>query len=215
MENMKPGAGFAGEAMHLKFFADSYEYVKKAVIHAIAPGEEWVVHPMLFRSIDGGPRGGGLDIAEYAAFLGLPGGAVLHGNARLKRDLVRDLGQHRNKHAFLDPDTGIKQKENHGGHIRPDRVQEVARQRSGKITLVFDHSFEDGDCARRKVCKKRNLVCRDPASNEGLYGGAVIAKEHRTVCFIWLSTERGEARAVAGRLRERLHIPDQRIIAPQ
>ena len=66
--------------MHLKFFADSYEYVKKAVIHAIAhPNEcnEWVVHPMLFRSLDGGPRGGELDIAEYAAFLGLPEAAVL------------------------------------------------------------------------------------------------------------------------------------------
>ena len=212
--------------MHLKFFADSYEYVKKAVIHAIAPGEEWIVHPMLFqvnvvRRPRGegprreGPRGGGLDIAEYAAFLKLPEATVLPGNTRMRRDLVGDLGQHCNKHAFLDPDTGIKQEENHGGHIRPDRVQDVARQRPGRITLVFDHSFMDGGCARRKVREKRNLVCRDPASNEGLYGGAVIAKEHRTVCFIWLSTDQGEAAAVADRLRVNLHIPERRIIAPQ
>ena len=55
--------------MHLKYFADSYEYVKRALITAIAEPQEWVVHPMLFRSIDGGRPGGGLDIAEYAAFL--------------------------------------------------------------------------------------------------------------------------------------------------
>ena len=40
--------------MHLKYFADSYEYVKRALINAIAEPQEWVVHPMLFRSIDGG-----------------------------------------------------------------------------------------------------------------------------------------------------------------
>ena len=50
-----------------------------------------------------------------------------------------------------------------------------------------------------------------------LHGGAVIAKEHRTVCLIWLSTEEGKALAVevAERLRDRLHIPDRRIIAPR
>ena len=48
-----PGA--TGEkAMHLRYFADSYGYVEKAVIHAIAEPQEWVVHPMLFRAIDGG-----------------------------------------------------------------------------------------------------------------------------------------------------------------
>ena len=200
--------------MHLKFFADSYEYVKKAVIHAIAPAEEWVVHPMLFQVNVGsgpkvaGPRGGGLVIAEYAAFLGLPEEAVLPGNARTKPNLVRDLGEHPNRHAFLDPDTGIKEKERNGGYIKPDRIREVVRQRPGRVTLVFDHSFPDGCDAQQKVTKKRDLVC-----GGNLHGGAVIAKEHRTVCLIWLSTDEGEARAVANRLRDRLHIPGQRIIA--
>ena len=59
------------------------------------------------------------------------------------------------------------------------------------------------------------MVCRDPASTEGLYGGAVIAKEHRTVCLIWLSTDKDEARAVEERLRATLNIPRQRIITTQ
>ena len=92
-------------AMHLKFFADSYEHVKKAVIHAIAEPKEWLVHLMLFRSIGGGPRGGGLIIAEYAAFLGLPEAAVLPRNDREKQHLVSDLGKRPSQHAFLDPDT--------------------------------------------------------------------------------------------------------------
>ena len=115
--------------MHLKFFADSYEYVKKAVIHAIAPGEEWVVHPMLFQVNVGrgqrgeGPRGGRLNIARYAVFLGLPPEAVLPGNVRMRRDLVRDLNQSPDRHAFLDPDTGIRQPERNGGHIRLSRCR--------------------------------------------------------------------------------------------
>ena len=203
--------------MHLKFFADSYEYVKKAVIHAIADPNEWVVHPMLFQVNVGrgprveGPRGGGLDIAEYAAFLGLPEAAVLPENARIKQHLVRDLGEHPSQHAFIDPDTGIRQREKNGGYIRPGRVQEVARQRRGRITLVFDHAFEDGDDARNKVERKRDLVC----APEDMHGGAVIAKENRTVCLIWLSTDEGEAAAVMDRLRNHLHIPDQRIIVPR
>ena len=199
--------------MHLKFFADSYEYVKKAVIHAIAEPKEWLVHLMLFRSIGGGPRGGGLIIAEYAAFLGLPEAAVLPRNDREKQHLVSDLGKRPSQHAFLDPDTGIKQRERNGGYIRPDRVQQVARQCPGRITLAFDHAFRDGGDARQKVEEKRNLVC----APKDLHGGAVIAKEHRTVCLIWLSTEEGKALAVevAERLRDRLHIPDRRIIAPR
>ena len=96
--------------MHLKFFANSYEYVKKAVIHAIAPGKEWVGHPMLFQvNVDRGPRvegqrGGVLGNDEPAAFLRLPEEVVLPGKATTKQDLVRDLGEHPNRHAFLDPD---------------------------------------------------------------------------------------------------------------
>ena len=89
-------------------------------------------------------------------------------------------------------------------------MQDVARQRPGRITLVFDHAFEDGGDAQDKVEEKRDLVC----APEDLHGGAVIAKEHHTVCFIWLSADQGEALAVADRLRDHLHTPQHRIIAP-
>ena len=196
--------------MHLKYFADSYEYVKRALINAIAEPPEWVVHPMLFRSIDGGRPGGGLDIAEYAAFLGLPEGAVLPGNARTRQQLVEDVAGHRSTHLFLDPDKGIVKGNGDTETVTVGQVRDIVGQRPDRITLVFDHAFRDGGDARQKVEEKRDLVC-----GEDHHGGAVVVREHRTVCFIWLSTDEGSAAAVMDRLQDHLHIPDQRIIAPQ
>lgn len=196
--------------MHLNYFADSYEYVKRALINAIAEPQEWVVHPMLFRSIDGGWPGGGLDIAEYAAFLGLPEEAVLPGNARTRQQLVGDVAGHRRTHLFLDADKGIVEGNGDTETVTVGQVRDVVGQRPGRITLVFDHAFKDGGDARQKVEEKRDLVC-----GAEQHGGAVVAREHRTVCFIWLSTDEGSAVAVMDRLQDRLHIPDQRIIAPQ
>ena len=196
--------------MHLKYFADSYEYVKRALINAIAEPQEWVVHPMLFRSIDGGRPGGGLDIAEYAGFLGLPEEVVLPGNERTRQQLVGDVAGHPSTHLFLDPDKGIVEGNGGTDTVTVGQVRDVVGQRPDRITFVFDHAFKDGGDARKKVEEKRDLVC-----GEDLHGGAVVVREHRTVCFIWLSTDEGSAVAVMGRLQDHLHIPDQRIIAPQ
>ena len=121
-----------------------------------------------------------------------------------------DVAGHRSTHLFLDPDKGIVEGNRNTETVTVGQVREVAAQRPGRITLVFDPAFRDGGDAQDKVEEKRDLVC----APEDLQGGAVIAKEHRTVCFVWLSTDQGEALAVADRLRNRLHIPERRIIAP-
>lgn len=93
--------------MHKDYIADSYEYAKRVLLHKIAPPNKWVIHPMLFRSKRGRPPGGGLNIGKYADFLELPHKAVLPGNARIRKDLVRDVAYRPEPYLFLDPDTGL------------------------------------------------------------------------------------------------------------
>ena len=195
--------------MHRDYFTDSYDYAKRVLIHAIAEPGAWVVHPMLFRSEGGGPKGGGLCIREYASFLGLPPGVVLPGNVRTRQQLVADVAPYFDRNLFLDPDKGIVEGDRDTKCVTVDQVRTVSEQRPGRIVLVFDHAFPDGGDARAKVEGKRDLIC-----HEGLFGGAVVVREHRTVCFIWLSADPEEATAVTGRLRRNLNIPPHRLVAP-
>ena len=198
------------EMMHKKYFADPHDYAKRALLYGIAKPETWVVHPMLFKSTSGGPKGGGLCIREYATFLGLLPEAVLPGNKRTRQKLVDDVEvePYRNRNLFLDPDTGVEEGDGSTTHISVCQVSTISKRRPSRIVLVFDHAFNRGGDARQKVESKLNLF-RD----QELFRGAVIVREHPTVCFIWLSADRKEATEVKGRLRDNLHIPPNRIVA--
>ena len=76
--------------------------------------------------------------------------------------------------------------------------------------LVFDHAFNDGGEARKKVNDKLELLCED--CKPELFGAAVIVREHRCTCFIWLSTERKEAEKVTQQLRANLNVPSDRLV---
>ena len=89
-------------------------------------------------------------------------------------------------------------------------VQEIIRHVGMFKFMYANHAFRDGGDARQKVEEKRDLVC-----GEDHHGGAVVVREHRTVCFIWMSTDEGSAATVMDRLQDHLHIPEHRIIAPQ
>ena len=199
--------------MHKEFFGDAYDYAKRVILHAIAKPDEWIVHPMLFRSTGGGEKGGGLSIAKYAAFLGLPCSAVPFNNKCTRDRIAKDVACYRNRYLFLDPDTGIKQqKEGTVGtkHITMQQLREITQARKGKIVLIFDHAFDYGDEAQEKVSKKLELLCGD--CEPKMFGAAVIVRKSPCVCFIWLSTERKEVDKVTQKLRDTLPIPTSKIV---
>ncbi|MCY4560507.1 MAG: hypothetical protein OXF79_29910 [Chloroflexi bacterium] len=197
--------------MHAGKFADSYDYAKRTLIHAIADPGEWIVHPMLLRSKGGGPKGGGLCIRKYANFLGLPFCAVLPGNTRTRTKIVDDVACYHDLYLFFDPDTGIAEKGD-TEHVTILQLTQITRARTGKIVLVFDHAFPDGGDPRYKVKKKLESICKREKCKPNLFSGAVIVREHRCVCFIWLSTEKKEVERVNQKLQYNLSIPKERLV---
>ena len=85
--------------MHPDFFGDSYDLVKREIIHGLATAEKWAVHPMYF-NFDPEPDPNFID--EYAEFLGIE--LAVRDTAR--DDLV-DVSTACQQHLFLDPDTGL------------------------------------------------------------------------------------------------------------
>lgn len=140
---------------HKEFFGDSYQYVHRVLLDAILPScrsDRWIVHPMMFRE-----QGGGLDVDEYAKFLGVAPGAVLDqrrdGSELTGASLVKDVDERHGPYVFLDPDTGIDfgrlrletgviSWQGDRAHVKVDRLAKIAGQRGRKIVLVFDHAYD-------------------------------------------------------------------------
>ena len=197
--------------MHEEKFADSYDYVKRVLLHAIAKPDKWIVHPMLFRK-----KGGGLDLDDYAKFLGLTRTAVINeknmdGRRLTIQSLQQDVAGYSHPYLFLDPDTGIdaNERSKKNTHLTVSQVAKITKERKGKIVLVFDHAFDDGGIAEDKVRNKLNLFRNQIP---WLYRAAVIVREHRCVCFMWLSTEQREVQKVTRKLRDELAIPKSKLL---
>ena len=156
---------------HIEFFGDSYQYAHRVLLHAVAPPEKWIVHPMMFRSeckCKGDPcldePGGGLNLGKYAEFLGLPRDAVLGADnpeGRLAREnLVKDVKPH--PFLFLDPDTGIapSKRKHEEEFIRANLLVDIARQRGRQTVLVYDHAYQYNKLKRKKVnCVEVPFLC--------------------------------------------------------
>lgn len=201
--------------MHNDKFGDSYDYVKRVFLQTIAEPGAWFVHPMLFYY-----DGGGLDLDAYAGLLGLSPEAILSerdGNNRRRQraDLVEDAADSPHQYLFLDPDTGINRNldaRRTSEHVTVAELLEITCERPGKVVLVFDHAFRDGGDAVDKVRAKLDLFRgQDPP----LYRAAVIVREHRCVCFVWLSTAKSEVQQVTDRLRQQLKIPAWRFVTAE
>ncbi len=131
---------------HAEFFGDAFQYAHRGLLHAIALPDEWIVHPMLFRTVGGGQPGGRLNLTHYAQFLGLPSDAVLpkvrDGRRLTRQTMVADVEPYAGYYLFLDPDTGIDVNgEGSTKHVSAQQVAEIACARNGRIVLVFDHAY--------------------------------------------------------------------------
>ena len=146
--------GRIGGMAHIEFLGDSYQYAHRVLLGKIAPRRKWTVHPMMFRSRceckDAPNRcpnepGGGLDLEDYASFLGLRREQVLPRDQQAEplgwRTLVNDVQYC--EYLFLDPDTGIDSEGGQGRqkHIRGTDLATIARQEGRPLVLVFEHSY--------------------------------------------------------------------------
>ena len=200
--------------MHRQWLGDAYTYSHRALIHAIAPPEEWLIHPMLFFAKAGEEPGGGLDINDYAQFLGLENAIVLPSNQRVRAQLVSDVAAYPNRHLFLDPDTGIRLSRNQRPgkqHITMEELKKIATERDDSVVLVFDQSYHrETKTAREKIEAKLQLL-----TGLGIVGGAVIVRESPCTCYVMVSTNKSDAvnRSIL-KIRNVLPIPESRLVIP-
>ena len=199
---------------HEEFFGDAFQYAHRGLLHAIAEPDEWIVHPMLFRSVGGGQPGGDLDPARYAQFLGLVEDAVLprvmNGQPLTRQALVRDVEPYLGHYLFLDPDTGID--ENGGGstkHVSAQQLAAITEARNGRIVLVFDHAYgrEEGEPLGR-VARKLQLLCQQYQ----LHSSATIVRTSPLVAYVWVSTMHDQVENIRARILQQLPIPGRLLV---
>ncbi len=189
--------------MRPELFGDSYDFVKRDLIHWLAPAEEWATHPMYF---DEEPEPD--FVAIHAAFLGI---AVAEGNIA-DRDSVIAVGEHCPQHLLLDPDTGLwaSTKRPNGGwdkHIRIGELAQIAQAplRQDKLTLVFDQSYSrTGDKERRVLAWNKLERLRE----RRIYGVAYVSH----AVFIWVSANTDTLTRATQWLLNCSHLPIHRFV---
>ena len=128
---------------HIEFFGDVYQHAHRVLLDVARPAcddEGWIVHPMMFRN-----NGGGLEIGDYAGFLGVDEDAVLDrdGNGRRLDSPIRpeQVAHRPGAYVFLDPDTGINFDNGGQKHVGARRLAQIAEQVGRRIVMVFDHAY--------------------------------------------------------------------------
>ena len=195
---------------HSEFFGDAFQYCHRVLLQVIAPPAEWIVHPMMFYY-----EGGGLDLAQYAQFLGLPRTSVLsetrEGRRLTKPTMVNDVEPSADYYLFLDPDKGINMSgQGDTRHVSAQQLADIARARNGKGVLVYDQAFvREKDLPRNRVARKLQTLWDE----HRLHSGAVIVRPSPLTCYLWVSTGHDATDDVRDRILQQLPIPD-RFVAP-
>ena len=182
------------------FFGDSYDIIKREIIHGLAPPEHWVVHPMYFveepdlQFVD-----------KYTEFLGIN---IAQGEIFRRRRRFREIGRGCCKHLFLDPDIGIKL-DNTWSYKRvagEDLVQiATAPNRLHRLTLVFDQSYTNTTLETRIGLVQDKLTW---LQGYGVYGAAYVSH----AVFMWVSAREHIAGAATNRLINCSRLPHWRFV---
>ena len=136
--------------MKLKYFGDSYDIVKKSMIHWLSEFGPWVTHPMFTESVKSE------EAIAFSRLLGTPLLSTETLTAQTDRSeyfsSCRAAG-----HLFLDPDTGVRLETHRGersvAYVFAEELVDWCSQRPHALTLVFDKSYSrgDDDGIRRKL----------------------------------------------------------------
>lgn len=124
--------------MHLKYFGDSYDIVKRFLLSTLSPLGPWSVHPMFVDAVEP-------DAArEFTTLIGAPlCTKTLVGTAA---DRIESLaGCKAVHHLLLDPDTGLKMLDAPNkpspAHLYANELAEIVNARPSFLTAVYDQSL--------------------------------------------------------------------------
>lgn len=128
--------------MKLKYFGDSYDIVKKSMIHWLSEFGPWVTHPMFTETVKS------QEAAAFSRLLGTPLLSTETLTAQTDRSkYFASCGATGN--LFLDPDTGVRLQNQRGeksvAYVFAEELVDWCRQRPHSLTLIFDQSYSRGD----------------------------------------------------------------------
>ena len=128
--------------MHLKYFGDSYDIVKRFLLATLGDPGRWSVQPMFVEKVDSE------DARRFATFIG----ARLCGKTSAATVASRTEAMASSKtaeHLFLDPDTGVKlvpmPKTPSSAHLYGAEVIDLVNARPAFLTAVYDQSLLRAD----------------------------------------------------------------------
>ena len=169
--------------MRMCYFGDSYDIVKKFLIHSLAPDAEWVVFPMFSHQVKSG------DIQAFEEFLGIQviSKSVITKDNRI--DSLASLGHY--QHIFIDPDIGISLKpSNSVKHISGPELVNICHEGRNRLLLVFDQSFNRGKMDE-EIAEKLSYF-----KKQNIYG--FTYRSH--ACFVVLSASKAAYKNAYNRL---------------
>ena len=192
--------------MNPAFLGDSYDFVKRTIIHGLAPStEEWAVHPMYFSQ----PRKNIFVqenfVHQYTEFLGI---GLVDGHNYV-RENVGEIGALCPSHLFLDPDTGLRI---HGGpgpqHLDVPELAAIANApvRKHKLTLVYDQSYSRQLRLEGRMEKAQGKL--GALRDHDIYGAAYVSH----LVFIWVSADQDTVIAATNRLIACSRLPRWRFV---
>ncbi len=129
--------------MKVNHIGDSYDIVKKFLVHSLAPDAKWVAFPMFNHEVKTD------DIHTYEDFLHVQviSKTVITKDNRI--DCLASLDHYR--YIFIDPDTGISLRTtNSVKHIFGSELVKLCKESPKRLLLVFDQSFDRRKKGTRK-----------------------------------------------------------------
>jgi hypothetical protein len=186
--------------MQMHFFGDSYDIVKRYLLHSLAPDAVWRAFPMFTDDVSAA------QVDELAAFLGVEivASAVFTAQTDRASHLRADPSW---AHIFLDPDTGVRLRPCGGvtstRYVFGHELVGLCHQQPDRLAVVFDQSVPRGQ-------ERPSIEAKLAYFGENHVAGFAYASH---ACFVVLSS----TQSVIDEARARLvasHLPTARLIAP-
>lgn len=190
--------------MHIKYFGDSYDIVKRFFVSNLGALGPWSVQPMFAEPTES------KDAERFAAFIGA---------SLLSRTLVGTTAERAESlaaskssgHLLLDPDIGLKMldapKSPSPAHLYGDELTEIVGARPSYLTVVFDQSVARAAHAQQLKEKRQKLAY---FRKKGI--GGFVYDSHAS--FVFLSQEAALIEKAFLALR-RTGLPESRLVRPK
>jgi hypothetical protein len=188
-----------GDLMRMRYFGDSYDIVKQAILRWLRDFGGWSAHPMFTEAVTE------TDVTALASLLG----ARIISTEVFTRDTNRQayLACGRScGHLFLDPDTGLRMRPTRGvrapEYLFGGELLRLAEQRPSSLTIVFDQSIGRGREQLHLEGKLRELRHQD------LFGFAYWSH----ACFLVVGRDRALVERARSQLITQSRLPEWRFL---